>query len=80
MDDIEKRIRKMSPSEQEVYRSLLRRIVQNNLANLDVRKLKEVGDIFRVRVGKWRIVFTHRAGKNEILRLGRRNESTYRDL
>ena len=80
MDDIEKRIRKMAPSEQEAYRTLLQRIVRGDLTGLDVRKLKGTNTIFRVRVGDWRIVFNHRSEQNQILRLSRRNETTYRDV
>ena len=80
MDDVEKRIRKMPLPEQEAYRTLLRRIARDDLVGLDIKKLKGANNFFRVRVGDWRIVFTHRSGANEILHLGRRNESTYRDL
>lgn len=45
---------------------------------LDVKKLKDRNDIFRLRVGDLRVIYRLNEGKIFILAISRRNEKTYR--
>ena len=80
MDNIRKTFAKLSPELRERFAILFRRIEQNDLAGLDVRRLALKGEWYRIRVGRLRITFQRIGDINVIKRFGRRNESTYRDL
>ena len=55
-------------------------IVLRIFENLDIKKLKGHKDLFRVRVGRYRVVYFD-DGKDVMVRfIAIRNESTYRDL
>ena len=77
MDKIEKALKKLSVKEREIIRGILLQLDQGNLAGLEISKLKDRRDIFRVRKGRMRIIF--RRSNSEIFVLGveRRSERTY---
>lgn len=59
----------------------MKRISMNDLKGLDVRKLKDRDNAFRVRKGDFRIIFrTNNQGINVIIAVERRSESTYTNL
>lgn len=60
---------------------VMKRISMNDLTGLDVRKLKDRDNAFRVRKGDFRIIFrTNNHGINVIIAVERRSESTYTNL
>jgi len=77
MDKIEKALKKLSVKEREIIRGILLQLDQGNLAGLEISKLKDRRDIFRVRKERMRIIF--RRSNSEIFVLGveRRSERTY---
>ena len=79
VDRIAKSLRKLSNKEQGILHALLVRIKSGNFENMDIKKLKGRGDIYRVRKGDIRIIF-YRAGDGiHILSVERRNETTYNE-
>jgi mRNA-degrading endonuclease RelE of RelBE toxin-antitoxin system len=46
---------------------------------LDVEKMKGLNDIFRCRVGNYRIIFSFKNGAFDLQEVKRRNESTYKN-
>jgi mRNA-degrading endonuclease RelE of RelBE toxin-antitoxin system len=80
MDNIRKAFAKLTPELRERFAILFRRIEQNDLVGLDVRRLAVKGEWYRIRVGQWRVTFIKIGEVNVIKHLNRRNESTYRDL
>ncbi len=58
MDQTEKFIRKLRPSDRRRLMAVLEDLLLGNVRNYDVRKLRGSGDFYRIRMGKIRIVFT----------------------
>ena len=79
MDKIQKALKKLTPKEREIIKNLLAELEMGNMRGLDVKRLKGFEDIFRVRRGGLRIIY-HKGKKNIIfvLRIDRKNESTYK--
>ncbi|MBU1015431.1 hypothetical protein KKI17_03330 [Patescibacteria group bacterium] len=80
MDKISKALKRLSPKERRQMRELLFKVKSGNLAGLDLKKLKDREDIFRVRKGDLRIIFRQKSKSITILALERRSENTYRKL
>ncbi|MCX6810093.1 MAG: hypothetical protein NTZ65_05135 [Candidatus Berkelbacteria bacterium] len=79
MDKIEKFLQRLSKKERERVKEIFRLILKNKIAGLDIKKLKDRNDLFRVRSGNLRIIF-RRDTKNKIfiLTISCRNEKTYK--
>lgn len=75
---LSKLLSKFNKEERKIIEFLLERIISLNWRNLDIKKLRGYDDIFRVRKGKIRIIFTK--GKKEIyiIAIERRSEKTYK--
>ena len=78
MDKISKAIKKLSPKERRQTKELLLKIESEDFAGLDLKKLKDQKDIFRVRRGDLRIIFNRKNGVVTILTIERRSEDTYK--
>ncbi len=79
MDKIAKALLSLSSSERETMKSVLLKIKTGIFAGLDLKKLKNCDDIFRVRKGKLRVIFKKDSeGKYFILAVERRSDNTYR--
>ncbi len=78
MDKISKALQKLSTEEKGKIKSVLVAIRSGQTSGLDIKKLKNRPDIFRVRKGEIRILY-RKLGKGEIyiLAIERRNENTY---
>jgi mRNA interferase RelE/StbE len=84
MDKISKFIKKIDPKDANKIADVLERLVDNDLKNLDIKKLKGSKDIFRIRFGKYRIIYTKKDKETEddeikILEVSQRNENTYKN-
>ena len=78
MNKIHKVLRSLTSKERSSVENILQRIVRGNFTALDIKKLKDRPDIFRVRKGSLRIIFRQAAdGKIFILTLERRSDNTY---
>jgi mRNA-degrading endonuclease RelE of RelBE toxin-antitoxin system len=79
MDKISKQLDKLTDKEKHKLLELLNSIKQGKVSGLDLKKLKDRQDLFRVRKGDFRIIFriseTHQV---YILALERRSEDTYK--
>ena len=80
MDKITKFLKRLSKDERETLGVILRKIKKGNLSDLDVRKLKGGGGLFRVRKGSIRIIFQKEEKITKIISIDRRGEDTYRNL
>ncbi|MBM3260994.1 hypothetical protein FJY93_01105 [Candidatus Kaiserbacteria bacterium] len=77
MDRVEKFIRKVGKDRAPSVRAIIARIVVNDLAGLDVRKLKGKDFEYRIRVGRIRIKFVRSAlGNNEVIDITFRDNNT----
>ena len=77
MPNLKKLLSKFNKAEREAIESLAELIVSFNWRGLDVKKLKGYENIFRVRKGKLRIIFSKEKGEIFILTIERRSDTTY---
>ena len=70
----------LSSEEKELITGILLQIKNGNLVGLDVKKLKGRNDIFRIRKGKFRIIYRLIKGKLILLAIDKRSENTYKYL
>lgn len=80
MDEIRKQFLRLTPELKERFAVIFRRIEHGDIEGFDVRRLRGKEDMYRIRIGVWRIAFKRVGGVNVITRFERRNESTYRDI
>lgn len=78
MDKIAKALQSLSSKEREKIKSILLKIKINSLSGLDLKKLKNCDNIFRIRRGKLRIIFKKQDnGQYYVLAIERRSDKTY---
>ncbi len=80
MDKMHKLLRKIQPKDALRISIILEKIDGGNVSNLDILKLKGFTDVFRVRVGDYRVIF--RKGDTElmILEISKRSDTTYKNF
>jgi mRNA-degrading endonuclease RelE of RelBE toxin-antitoxin system len=78
-DKIVKLLAKLPPKQLLVIQSVIAQILKENFDGLDIKVMKGHKDLFRVRVGNYRIIFIIRPNDEpKILTISRRSEKTYR--
>jgi len=77
MDKIEKALAKLSKKERTQLARIFAKLKTGALGNLDIKKLKGRGDVFRVRRGNMRVFYIYSNGKISILAVERRSDTTY---
>lgn len=78
MRGLKKLLSKFSRKEKEIIERLIEVIISLNWQNVDVKKLKGHQNIFRVRRGKIRIIFSKDKKDIRIFSIERRGENTYK--
>lgn len=78
MDKISKALKSLNPKERRQIKELLLKIEGGNLVGLNLKKLKERGDVFRARKGDFRVIFQRKNGNIAVLAIERRSEDTYK--
>lgn len=78
MDKISKALKRLNPKEHRQIKELLLKIESGDFVGLDLKKLKDQENIFRVRRGDLRIIFQRKNGITAILTIERRSEDTYK--
>ena len=77
MNRIEKFLAALDADRRYQVEAVILRIVANDLAGMDVKKLKGRAQEFRVRVGSMRIQYTQVGNENRIFSLEWRSSHTY---
>lgn len=78
MDKITKALKKFSTEEKENVKAILIKIDRHDFNGLDIKKLKDRQDIYRIRKGKIRIIYRlNDDNRIIVLTLERRNDNTY---
>lgn len=78
MNKLAKALENLSAKERKQIKSILLKIKDNSLSGLDLKKLKNCDDIFRVRKGRLRIIFRKQENSGYfILAIERRSDKTY---
>jgi len=78
MDRIHKFLKKLSSNERQTIKGILRRIKKGEFVGLDIKKLKGVLNIFRVRKGNIRIILLKNEDVFVVMSVERRNDTTYK--
>lgn len=79
-DKIKKFLSKLPSKDLERIRNLSSKIVANDLAGVDVVKLKGSDNVYRAKKGKLRIIYSvDSQGKVAFLSISRRDDKTYKD-
>lgn len=80
MDKIEKILRKLSKKEQQVLILLMIQIKKDFTKIPGLIKLTGYINLYRIRIGRYRIIFKKTPQNIEIIKIGRRNDQTYKNL
>ena len=78
MDKIDKALKRLNLKEKYQLKEVLLKVRSGGIKSLDVQKLKDRQDIFRVRKGNIRVIFRKIGKEIKILALERRTSKTYR--
>jgi mRNA-degrading endonuclease RelE of RelBE toxin-antitoxin system len=78
MDRIDKFIFKLNKNDRKFVVETMRVIRSNNVSHLNIKKLKGFDDLFRARVGQYRIIYTNIDGVIEFLKVSNRDDNTYK--
>ncbi len=78
MDKIDKALSKLTFKEKERIKNVIKALQLGRFNNLDIKKLKGLQDIFRVRKGGIRIVYQLSGRRIIILKIDKRKEDTYK--
>jgi mRNA-degrading endonuclease RelE of RelBE toxin-antitoxin system len=79
MNGLDKQLKKFSSKERAVIEQLIEKILSRELTGLDVKKLKGLKSLFRVRKGSIRVIFELQNNKEPtIFTIERRKEDTYK--
>ena len=78
MKTYEKLLRKLSGKSRDLVIEAVNELIAGNNGGFDVVKLKE--NLYRTRVGSYRIFFHYENGRIVVDDIRRRNERTYRDI
>lgn len=76
MDKIEKILQKMTEKEREALLMVFLQIKNDHTKVPGIIKLTSHKDLFRVRVGNYRIIFRIYKDTYEVIRISKRNEHT----
>ena len=77
MDKIEKFLKKIPEKINKEIHRIVDSIVNGKTEDLDCKKLRGKGNIFRVRKGDVRILYAFENGKNIIISIEKRSDNTY---
>jgi mRNA-degrading endonuclease RelE of RelBE toxin-antitoxin system len=77
MDKISKALKNLSDKEKKAVKFILSKITINNLAGLEVKKLKGHKNIYRIRKGDIRIIYLSQNNNIKLLTIERRGDNTY---
>lgn len=78
MDKISKLISKIPKKDAIKIADSIEKLINGKTSNLDIKKLKGFQDIFRVRVGNYRVIYKTLDKGINILEIAKRKEDTYK--
>ena len=78
MDRIEKFLNKRNWKERALLMNTIALIINDELKNLDIKKLKGFSNLYRVRIQSFRIIFEMENDDNTIIDIYKRDDQTYK--
>lgn len=79
-DKIKKFLRKLTDKQLAYLLPFIDRVETYNLEGLNIKPLQGHNKHFRVKAGRYRIIFIQHNQGNQIVSITRRNDQTYRDF
>lgn len=79
MDKIQKLLNKINPKDANKIADVFERIKSGDIKKLDIKKLRGYPDIFRVRVGIYRVIYRVCDDNIRVIDLSKRDDNTYRN-
>lgn len=79
-DKLVKFLAKLSPADRARILEVMRQIRLGCVADLDVKSMKGHKNLFRVRVGRFRVIYREESGRFTVIHAGKRDDQTYRDF
>jgi len=81
MNRIEKFLKKLTKKEQDVFMLLFLQLEKDYKKIPGIKNLSGKNSFWRVRVGKYRLIFKVESGKcKEIIKITKRDENTYKNF
>ncbi len=81
MNETDKLLQRLSAKERQRIEHMLLQLALGQLLGLPIKKIVGTKDIFRLRVGRYRIIYRQSPGHDlELIKISKRNEKTYKDL
>ncbi len=80
MDKIKKFLRKLTKKEQDVFLLLFEQLKEDHKKVPDIKKLVIGSNLYRVRLGQYRIILAILDGDVEIRKITKRDDQTYKNL
>ena len=81
MDKVDKFFQKLDKKELAKFLVIKDQVILGNFENIDINTIKSKPDLFRVRIGKYRLIFSgKKSGTIELIKIVKRDESTYKNL
>ena len=80
MNHIQKFLKKLTNKEKEAMMLLLLQIGKDPFKIPSIKTLSGKKQLFRVRLGRYRIIFEKKKGSFEIIKISKRNDNTYKNL
>lgn len=80
MNKIEKFLAKLDSHKRLFVLELMYRIKSGDLSNLNIKKLEGHDNLFRLKKGYFRIIFSKNSDEINIVSVDKRSEKTYRDF
>ncbi len=77
MNKLDKFLSKIDKKTRIILEEIILLIVAGEISMLDLKKLRGMNNIYRVRVGKIRVIFEHTKTGNKIRSISNRDENTY---
>ncbi len=77
VDAISKFLVKLDKKDKQLLVRIIEDIISEKLSSYDIKKLAGNTDTFRIRKGKYRIIFKKYENHVEILEVERRSDTTY---
>lgn len=80
MDKLKKLLSRISERDRQELQAIIFLIMKNDLALLSVKKVSGHQNVFRVRSGRYRVIFKKEEPMPCILDVRLRNENTYKNI
>lgn len=80
MNKIAKLLQKLDAKTRRRIEGTLALLYQGKLESLDIKKLSGSSNTFRVRVGRYRIIFTQSGDEIRLLDINLRDDKTYKNF